>query len=151
MSAVVRISTPFVDEVLLVEALKSIEAFSCVDSNESIYTNRRDALGVQAFDRSPRGHYVFKYDSDSDSIGLGPTKKPVQQFINRVEKAYLEANKKYLERLAEEERIRIELERKKRVDYIRTEAIKNAKAQGYAVRETHNGEQIQLILTRTVY
>ena len=151
MSAVLRLSTPFVEKDLLVEALQSIDAFLKVDLNGGIQTKRNDDRGQQTFILTSQGHYIFQYDSDSDRYPFGLPKMPVQQFMQQVEKAYVSAQQKKLERLAEEERIRVEEERKARVDKVRREAIMKAKNQGYAVRETRKGDQIQLVLTRTVY
>ena len=75
---------------------------------------------------------------------------PVAEFLNDLGKHYNEAYKQHLEALAEQERIRMEEERKARVEATRQNAIAKAKAQGYSVKETRNGDQIQLVLTRTV-
>ena len=54
-------------------------------------------------------------------------------------------------KLAEQERIRLEEERKARVEATRQQAIAKAKSQGYSVKETTNSKgQIQLVLTRMV-
>ncbi|MCL1120121.1 hypothetical protein [Shewanella seohaensis] len=168
MSAVIKTATPFVIEEVLIEALLAVGAEpKKVTSNEvglvqrnrlkvgDILTNRSDYNGRQLF-RFERDRWVMMHDSDEYTaltVGRysekGYTK--VSKFLNDVSGAYESAYGMHLEKLAEQERIRLEEERKARVETTRQQAIAKAKAQGYSVKETTNSKgQILLILTRMV-
>jgi uncharacterized protein (UPF0335 family) len=67
-----------------------------------------------------------------------------------VSKEYGAAYQRHLDKLAEQERARVEEARKARVEATRKQVITNAKAQGYSVKEVRNGNKIQVVLTRTV-
>ncbi len=168
MSAVIKTATPFVIEEVLMEALLAVGAEpQKVTSNEAssvqrnrlqvgdILTNRSDYNGRQLF-RFEQGRWMMMHDSDEyagrtvDRLSEKSYTK-VSQFLNDVSGAYESAYIRYQEKLAEQERIRLEEERKARVEAIRQQAIAKARSQGYSVKETTNSQgQIQLVLTRMV-
>ena len=168
MSAVIKTTTPFVLEEVLLKALETVGAepqkvtskeVGLVQRNRlqvgDILTNRSDYNGRQLF-RFERDRWVMMHDSDEyagrTSARLsdrGYTK--VTRFLNDLGGAYDQAYQEHLEKLAEQERTRLEEERKARVEMTRQQAITKAKAQGYAVKETRNSKgQIQLVCTRMV-
>lgn len=169
MSAVIKTTTPFVIEDVLIQALEDVGAepqrvtddmYGLNQRNRllvgDILTNRSDYNGSQVF-RFEGGRWVLMHDSDEYSSRvtsrlLGDKRyRPVARFLADVGSAYDKAYKRHLEMLAEQERIRLEEERKARVEKIRLQAIDKAKAQGYSVKETRNNKgQIQLVLTRMV-
>jgi hypothetical protein len=170
MSAVIKTNTPFVIESVLLEALESVGAEPVKVTNEvlkkekhsgglligDILTNRADFYGVQHF-RLMGDRWILRHDS-SEMSGRITTKSAVSKnyrrvgvFLEIVGDAYESAYQQHLKVLAEQERIRLEEERKARIEATRQQAIAKAKAQGYSVKETRNANnQIQLVLTRTV-
>lgn len=168
MSAVIKTATPFTIEKVLLEALSAIgaepeiiTAYSSAHQQRSvlhigdIVTNRSDYNGRQAF-RFAQDKWVLIHDSEELSATitskLGNRKyTPVTQFLAKLSDAYNLAYQQHLLQLEEQERAKLEAERKARVEATRKQAIAKAHVQGYAVKETRNGQgQIQLVLTRMV-
>lgn len=167
MSAVIKTTTPFVMEDILIQALAAVgaEPEKVTGSHYGyqrnqvqqgdILTNRRDYNGRQLF-REQNNRWVLMYDSDEYSSRIVSQSlavkgyKPVVQFLSDLSHAYNFAYEQHLERVAEQERIRLEEERKAQVEMTKQKAIEKAKAQGYSVKETRKGNQIQLVLVRTV-
>lgn len=167
MSAVIKTPTPFVMEEILIQALEAVGAepekvTGNIPGNQrnrilpgDILTNRSDYNGRQLF-REQNNRWVLMHDSDELSTRIISTSltdkryKPVAQFLSDLSLAYNLAYGQHLERIAEQERIRLEEERKARVEATKQKAIEKAKAQGYSVKETRKGNQIQLVLVRTV-
>ena len=168
MSAVIKTATPFVVEEVLMEALTAVGAEpQRVISNEVIFeqrnrlqigdilTSRSDYNGRQFF-RFERDRWLMMHDSDEYQGRIverlsekGYTK--VSRFLANLSSAYEVAYEKHLEKLAEQERIRLEKERKARVEATRQQTIAKAKTQGYSIKEITNSKgQIQLVLTRMV-
>lgn len=169
MSAVIKTTTPFVIESVLIDALESVNAEPIVISESvlknyhhrgglqlgDILTNRSDYYGNQHF-RFINDRWVLRHDS-SEMNGrittlstVSKQYKRVGDFLQSVSREYEISYQDYLEELAEQERLCVEEERKARVEATRQQAIAKAKAQGYSVKETRKGTQIQLVLTRTV-
>ena len=168
MSAVIKTTTPFVIESVLITALEATGAEPVVATEQvmkshnhikdiqvgDILTNRSDYFGVQLF-RFAENRWILRHDSDEmngriTSSLASKHYKRVGDFLQLVGKAYEIAYQQHLEILAEQERALLEEERKKRVEATRQQSIIKAKAQGYSVKETRVGGQIQLVLTRTV-
>lgn len=169
MSAVIKTATPFVIESVLFSALEKVEAEpALVTKNEffgisqrnqvqqgDILTNRSDYNGRQFF-RKQGGRWILLHDGDEYRASIisqlvDRRYAPVSRFLEELSIAYDEAYEQHLEQVAENERIRLEQERKDRVQAIRQQAIAKAKAQGYSVKESKTSTgQIQLVLTRTV-
>lgn len=167
MSAVIKTTTPFTDIALLMEALTELGAeprlveqgqHSTSQRNRikvgDVVTNRRDYNGQQFF-RQIDERWMLFHDSDEhqgEIISRLADKRylPVARFLTEVGKQYEIAYQEHLEMLAEQERIQLENERKQRVSAMREQAIAKARAQGYSVKESQKGNQIQLVLTRTV-
>lgn len=168
MSAVIKTTTPFVIESVLITALEATGAEPVVVTEQvmkshhnrggvklgDILTNRSDYFGVQHF-RFAEDRWILRHDSDEmngriTSSLASKEYKRVGDFLQLVGTAYESAYQQHLEVLAEQERTRLEEERKKRVEATRQQAIIKAKAQGYSVKETKVGGQVQLVLTRTV-
>lgn len=169
MSAVIKTATPFVVEEVLMEALQVVgsEPMKITSSNlqtvshrgglvvGDILTNRSDYYGPQHF-RLERSRWILRHDSSEMNGRIsnrlaGKQYSAVGRFLEKVGSAYQMAYQGYLARIAEQERVRLEAERKARVEATRQQAIAKAKAQGYSVKETANSKgQIQLVLTRMV-
>lgn len=169
MSAVIKTVTPFVIEEVLMEALQAVgaEPVKITVSNlqtvshsgglvaGDILTNRSDFYGPQHF-RQEGDRWILRHDSSemNGRISNRLAEKHysrVGRFLEEVGSEYEVAYQGYLARIAEQERIRLEEERKARVEATRQQAIAKAKSQGYSVKETTNSKgQIQLVLTRMV-
>ncbi|WP_275862469.1 hypothetical protein [Vibrio sp. CAU 1672] len=169
MSAVIKTATPFVIKSVLMKALEEVGAEPVLVTEQElrtfshrgelqlgdILTNRTDYYGPQHF-RQANEQWILRHDS-SEMNGRVTTLsaaskgyKKVGDFLQLVGNAYQKAYQEHLEILAEQERIRLQEERKARVEATRMAAIEKAKAQGYSVKEVRKGQQIQLVLTRTV-
>ena len=169
MSAVVKTSTPFVIESVLLAALTDAGAEPIKITKQTlmqyqhsgglrigdILTNRSDYYGRQHF-RQDGDRWLLRHDSSemdgritSRAIN-SPHYQKVGTFLQNLGVLYQQAYTKHLEILAEEERLRIEKERKERVEETRQQAIEKAKAQGYQIKEQRANGKIQLVLTRTV-
>lgn len=169
MSAVIKTVTPFVIESVLIKALEEVGAEPVLVTKQEleahshrgvlklgdILTNRTDYFGLQHF-RKVDDRWILRHDSDelngriTTLSAVSKGYKKVGDFLQLVGTAYQKAYQEHLEILAEQERIRLEEERKARVEATRKEAIVKAQAQGYSVKEVRKGRQIQLVLTRTV-
>ncbi|MGR5069406.1 MULTISPECIES: hypothetical protein [Vibrio] len=167
MSAVIKTTTPFVMEEILFQALESIGAEPVKINQQNIaqthhsgglvigdiLTNRSDYYGRQHF-RQENGKWLLRHDSSEMNGRVENLNnshyKPVRNFLHELSSCYLKYYEQHLEKVAEQERIRLEEERKARVEATKRKAIEKAKAQGYSVKETLKGNQIQLVLVRTV-
>lgn len=169
MSAVIKTATPFVIEEVLMEALTAVgaEPVRIASLNQQavrhiggllvgdILTNRSDYYGPQHF-RFDGKRWILRHDSSEmngriSSMLAEKHYSNVGRFLGEVGSAYEVAYQGYVARIAEQERIRLEEERKARVETTRQQAIAKAKSQGYSVKETTNSKgQIQLVLTRMV-
>lgn len=169
MSAVIKTATPFVIESVLFEALikAGAEPQKITLENQlnlrqnntirigDIVTNRSDYNGRQLF-RQVGECLVLMHDGDEYNTRIISqlTERryaPVSQFLSDLSPLYEQGYQEHLAQLAEEERLRLENERKARVEATRQLAIIKAKAQGYSVKESRTAlGQIQLVLTRTV-
>jgi hypothetical protein len=168
MSAVIKTVTPFTEQLVLIEALEALGAEPVLITNEEqlnryrhrqlfqigdIVTNRDDYFGAQHF-RREHGSWNLRHDSDQMSgrvvsrIG-NRHYAPVVSFLSELEVEYRCAYDLYVERLAEEERQKLERERVARVEATREQAIRKAREQGYSIKETRIKGKIQLVLTRS--
>jgi hypothetical protein len=170
MSAVIKTTTPFAIEAVLIKALAALGAEPVkVDASNitslqhnggvelgDIFTNRKDYNGIQHF-RFEQGRWILRHDSDemngriTASLMASREYVSVQKFLTSLSKVYDISYQEYLQELAEQERLILEEQRKARVEATRLQAIEKAKSQGYSVKETRNSKgQIQLVLTRMV-
>lgn len=169
MSAVIKTATPFIIKSVLFAALEKVKAEPKIVTNDEfisisrrnqiqvgdILTNRKDYNGRQFF-RKQGEQWVFLHDKDEYSTGIvsqlvGRRYTPVSRFLSDLTQSYGTCYQEHLEVIAEQDRIRLENERKERVEATRVKAIAKAKAQGYSVKESQTAAgQIQLVLTRTV-
>lgn len=168
MSAVIKTSTPFTIELVLINALEVIGAEPVrININNiknynqyggllegDIVTNRSDYNGQQLF-RFNGDIWQLQHDQDEYSAEVLSSKvtkqyQPVNRFLSTLNGAYQDAYLVHLEHVAEQERQRIEQDRIERVEMTRKQAIAKAKSQGYSVKEKHIKGKIQLVLTRSV-
>lgn len=168
MSAVIQTTTPFIIESVLFKALEAVGAEPKILTSDlanalrrgraiagDILTNRSDYNGSQFFHKQGE-RWVFLHDSDEYSARIESQLSDrkytaVSRFLTDLSHAYNIAYQDHVEAVAEQERIRLENERKARVESTRQNAIAKAKAQGYSVKQSETATgQIQLVLTRTV-
>ncbi|WP_133013494.1 hypothetical protein [Marinomonas flavescens] len=168
MSAVIKTTTPFIIKSVLFKALEAVGSEPKILTSDlasalrkgrtlagDILTNRSDYNGCQFFHKQGE-RWVFLHDSDEYSARIESQLSdrkyiPVSQFLTVLSHAYDTAYQEHVEAVAEQERIRLESERKARVESTRQNAIAKAKAHGYSVKQSETATgQIQLVLTRTV-
>lgn len=165
MSAVIKTTTPFVLEALLFQALtklgyepqyvcqNNISDFMGLNSIEcgDLVTNRVDYNGHQHF-RKQNDTWVLRHDADQYNARVLGSKlyKKVAEFLSELEHEYLCEYELHLAKLAELERKEIEDQRKARIEATRQQAIAQAKAQGYTVKEKHINGKIQLVCVRHI-
>ncbi|WP_281221850.1 hypothetical protein [Photobacterium sanguinicancri] len=167
MSAVIKTTTPFTIQEVLLSALVKLGAEPVSITAENIHrfrqrsnvtigdiiTNRRDYNGLQLFCFNGD---VWQLQHDQDEYAtriVSATQKQYQsvnRFLNELNVAYQSCYQVHLDNIAELERQRIEQERIDRVEVTRQQAIVKAKEQGYSVKEKHIRGKIQLVLTRSV-
>jgi DNA-binding transcriptional regulator YhcF (GntR family) len=166
VSSVVKTRTPFLNMEILMQALDAISCAYTVGGN-NIITKRTDYRGQQKF-VFQNGKYLFQHeDGDYGLRQYGTeTHNPTHSFLAAVEKEYNAIYKRRLEELerkrltaiveaerkkAEEEKQRLERERKEFVAKQRAAIIEKAKEQGYNVQETVVDNKIKLVLVQTTY
>lgn len=78
--------------------------------------------------------------------------KQKRKEIEKIESLYTKKFNKYLEEIAEEERLRIEEEKRIRREEIANQAIENAKKQGYKLKkQIQEDDTIKLVLQKRIY
>jgi hypothetical protein len=166
MSAIVYTPTPFIDKMILQQALQSLHVTfreGYMRGIPALITEREDYYGAQAFVLKD-GCYALTHDSSAQLQNYPWRKqnwkqyKTVAEFISAVEKAYNQCLLDHIQRLeqlaaaqAEAERQRIENERIAYIEAKKTAIIAKAKAQGYDVREKKINNTIQLVLIKNTY
>lgn len=159
MSAVVKTITPFINKELLLQALDAIDCKYTLRGNE-IITERVDFYGNQKFVLKD-GRFLFQHDSSANmeqypwrNLNLKEY-KTVSSFLKAVEEKYLYFYNLKMEEIEkqrqEEERIRLENERKAFVEKQKERIIAKAKEQGYSVKEENVKGKIKLVLVRNTY
>ena len=164
MSAIIKTITPFIDKELLLKALDCVGCSYTVSGN-TITTNRIDYYGNQKFEYKNNRYQFIHEDTPWRNLNIKDY-KTVSSFLQAVEKEY---NRIYAEKyaelerlrqaaLAEQERIRLEEEKKRiekeRLAYIEKQKqliIQKAQAEGYSVQERKVNNKIKLILRRNTY
>ena len=168
MSAVIKTTTPFIIQSVIFKALEAIGAEPKILTSDltsglrqgralagDILTNGSDYNGSQFFHKQGE-RWVFLHDSDEYSARIESQLSDrkytaVSRFLTELNHAYDIAYQDHVEAVAEQERLRLENERKARVESTRQNAIAKAKAQGYSVKQSETATgQIQLVLTRTI-
>ena len=168
MSAVIQTATPFIEAQLLIEALETLGAEPQLYSDDAknttlqnyrgtqlvagdILTNRSDYYGPQFFRLSNNTYSLFHDSSEMQVVGNRRDYQKIRDFLANLDKAYRNAWNQRQERLAEEARIKAEEMRKKKVEEVRQAVIEKARMEGYYVEEEIVNDNVQLILSRTVY
>lgn len=174
MSSVVKTITPFIDKGILLAALEECGCKYTINGND-ILTDRKDYYGLQKFSFQG-GRYVFMHDSSAENMRFGPhypwgnidlqKYKTVSSFLENIETHYNALYQKRLEEIElarqkavaaaerkrlEEEKIRLENERKAFVEKQKASIIEKAHAKGYSVKETKVNSKIKLVLVRHTY
>lgn len=174
MSSIVKTITPFIDKDILCLALEECGCQYKVVGDE-ILTDRKDFYGLQKFSLQ-KGRYVFMHDSSAEDMRYGSRYpwgninmqeyKTVSSFLENVETHYKILYNKRMEEIQrahqqtiaeverkrlEQERIRMEKERKDFVDNQKKAIIEKAEAMGYYVKEENAGNKIKLVLVRHTY
>ncbi|WP_297205562.1 hypothetical protein [uncultured Brachyspira sp.] len=133
MSCLVKTTTPFINEEILLEALKNC-GYQYELKNDKIYIPSLHRFRNTYF-KLVNGKYVLSYDSYNSEIS---------SFLQKLEAEY---NKVY-ERKLEEERERLERERLEFIESQKKAIMEKAKAKGYKVMEVKKDNKIQLTLVR---
>ncbi len=165
MSAVIKTTTPFINQEVLMRALSKLgyepQLVKSNNINElnihgrlqvnDLITNRHDWNGLQFF-RKQSDSWSLWHDADEYSARVLASKKylSVTKFIEEVDIAYRSEYQLFLEEQAEAERIRLEAERLAKIEATKNAAIAKAKEQGYSVKERHVNGKIQLVCVRHV-
>lgn len=135
MSCLVKTTTPFIDEEILLEAITNSGYKYELRSNK-IYIPELHVYRDTYF-KLVNGKYVLSYDSYNVNIS---------SLLQKLEAEY---NKVY-ERKLEEERERLERERLEFIESQKKAIMEKAKAKGYRVMEVKKDNKIQLTLVREV-
>ncbi|SFG68165.1 hypothetical protein [Neptunomonas qingdaonensis] len=169
MSAVIKTTTPFVVQTVLLSALSELgyEPVLITELNLNQYrqrggllvgdilTNRNDYWGRQYF-RKVNHTFLLNHDSDEIHAQIiskqytSKNYKPVASFLQELENEYAVQYQINLKHLAAIEREKLEEERVARVETTRRKVIAEAKAKGYLVKEKYVNGNIQLVCTRSV-
>lgn len=135
MSCLVKTTTPFISEEILLEALKKC-GYKYEIKNDKIYIPALHKYRNTYF-KFVNGKYVLNYDSYNTEIS---------SFLVKVEKSY---NNVYEIKLKEEAE-RLERERVAFIESQKKAIMEKAKAKGYRVMEVKKDNKIQLTLVREV-
>ena len=135
MSCLVRTTTPFINEEILLEALKNC-GYKYELRGNKIYLPEFN-LYRETYFKLVNGKYVLSYDSYNVNIS---------SLLQKLETEY---NKVY-ERKLEEERERLERERLAFIEAQKKAITEKAKAKGYRVMEVKKDNKIQLTLVREI-
>ena len=141
MSTILKTVTPFLEKSFLLKALEKCN-ITYQDTHNQIRINQSYNLN---FTIGVNGNFTLQHSSHFNA----------QSFIQPIETEYRNYYNSYMKELEEkrleEEKIRIENERKAFVKKQRAEIIKRAEAKGYKVKEKMKGKQIQLVLVKHTY
>lgn len=157
MSAVVKTITPFLDLELLLQSLEAIGCNYLVQNNE-VLTDRIDYRGRQKFVLR-NGRYIFENDSHADiflwkKMNLND-QRTVSGFLGALEEKYHFFYNLRMEELEkkrqDEERIRLENQRKAFVESQIENIVSKAKEKGYSVQQEKVKGKVKLVLVRNTY
>ncbi|WP_028330169.1 hypothetical protein [Brachyspira alvinipulli] len=135
MSCLVKTTTPFINEEILLEALKNC-GYQYELKNDKIYIPSLHKYRNRYF-KLVNGKYVLNYDSYNNEIS---------SFLQKLEVSY---NNVY-ERKLQEEKERLERERLEFIESQKKAIMEKAKLKGYRVMEVKKENKIQLTLVREV-
>lgn len=160
MSAYITLATPMLDEECLMAAIvdQGVSEASIVRSAEPVALrgwqggrkahivllkeHTGDVYNDIGFLRGPTG---FTAILSNDYARFGP------EWLSRVSARYQAHWSAKQDRLAVEERLRVEEERQRIVEAQRQAVHERAKKMGYAVQEAREGDAIRLVLVRRTY
>ena len=164
MSAYITLNTPMLDQECLLAALEELgfDRFKV-----EIHDEPAHLVGYRGDKRVQTSHVIIRrrfVGGSSNDIGfeLTPTgyRAHVSGYdhprfgdgwLNRLSEAYARLDQQRLARLAEAERQRVAVERRRLVEAQRLEVHAKAKKLGYRVEETRQGETIRMVLVKRVY
>ena len=135
MSCLVKTTTPFISQEILLEALEKC-GYNYEIKNDKIYIPSLHKYRNTYF-KFVNGKYILNHDSWNNDIS---------SFLIKVEKSY---NNVYEIKLKEEAE-RLERERLAYIESQKKAIMEKAKAKGYRVMETKKDNKIQLTLVREV-
>lgn len=135
MSCLVKTTTPFISQEILLEALEKC-GYNYEIKNDKIYIPSLHKYRNTYF-KFVNGKYILNYDSYNTEISY---------FLTKLEKSY---NNVYEIKLKEEAE-RLERERLAYIESQKKAIMEKAKAKGYRVMETKKDNKIQLTLVREV-
>ena len=175
MSSKVKTATPFINRELLLKALDAVGCRYTIQGGD-IHTERRDYYGAQKFVLQNNGRYAFVYEDswrNSSNSFLADVEKKYNYFYAEAERrrlaAIAEIERLRREQLAEQERLRLiaiaeeerreaeeekqrlERERREFVEKQRAGIIAKAKEEGYDIEEKMVDNKIKIVLRQTSY
>ena len=164
MSAYMKLLTPMTDEESLLLALADL-GFD--RSKEEVHANAVPLVGYQDDRREQTANVIIRrkhVGSASNDMGFLDSATGYQALISDYDRSHYgtnwlaELNQHYgthfsakQERMAAEERARLELERQRLVEAQRSAIHERAKKAGYQVKEARDGDVIRLVLVKRVY
>lgn len=135
MSCLVKTTTPFISQEILLEALEKC-GYNYEIKNDKIYIPSLHKYR-NTYSKFVNGKYILNYNSYNTEISY---------FLTKLEKSY---NNVYEIKLKEEAE-RLERERLAYIESQKKAIMEKAKAKGYRVMETKKDNKIQLTLVREV-
>jgi hypothetical protein len=164
MSAYMKLLTPMTDEESLLLALADL-GFD--RSKVEVHANAVPLVGYQDDRREQTANVIIRrkhVGSASNDMGFLDSATGYQALISDYDRSHYgtnwlaELNQHYgthfsakQERMAAEERARLELERQRLVEAQRSAIHERAKKAGYQVKEARDGDVIRLVLVKRVY
>ena len=164
MSAYITLPTPMTDEQCLLDALadlgferSQVEVHATAAQLVGYWGDRREQLANVVIRRqhigsasndvgfrgSATGYQALISDYDRTRFG--------EVWLNELHARYQVHSAAKLERLAVEERRRLEEERKQLVEAQRVAVHEKAKKLGYQVKETREGDKLRMVLVKRIY
>ena len=164
MSAYITLATPMTDHDCLLEAL---EELGFDRDKVEVHAEGTALVGYEGRRREQQAHIVIRRQhvgAASNDIGFERTPTGFRahvsgydhprfggDWLSRLAASYQEHHRLKLDRLAEQERLRVEEERRQLVEAQRQAVHQKAKRMGYRVQETREGDKLRLALVKRVY
>ena len=164
MSAYITLMTPMTDQECLLAALADV---GFVHSKVEVHDSPVPLVGYEGASRAQTAHLVIRRQnvgSASNDLGFLATPTGFQSIVSdydqqrygaswlaQVSERYRAHSAAKMERLAVEERQRMEEERKRLVEAQRVAVHEKAKKLGYQIKESRQGETVRLVLIKRTY
>ena len=164
MCAYITLMTPMTDQECLLAALADV---GFVRAKVEVHDSPVPLVGYEGASRAQTAHLVIRRKHDgslSNDLGFLATPTGFQAILDtddqprygkswlaQVNQHYLRHSAAKMERLAAEDRRRMEEERKRLVEVQRVAVHEKAKKLGYQIKESRQGETVRLVLIKRTY